>query len=89
MIIQNYRELAQSRTKKNALKILESGLNAASPTDSLEKYLKKDKIEVGKKSINLSDYSAVYLVSFGDAALSPDSKIFSAFFFVRDWASSL
>jgi hydroxypyruvate reductase len=68
MIIQNYRELAQSRAKKNALKILESGLGAASPTDSLKKYLKNDKIEVDKKSINLSDYSAVYLVSFGKAS---------------------
>lgn len=68
MIIQNYRKLAQSRSKKNALKILESGLDAASPVNGLEKYLKKDKITIGKKSISLSDYSAVYLVSFGKAA---------------------
>jgi hydroxypyruvate reductase len=68
MIIQNYRKLAQSRTKKNVLKILESGLSAASPAVGLEKYLKNDKIVIGKKSIILSDFSAIYLVSFGKAA---------------------
>lgn len=68
MIIQNYRELAQSRSKKNALKILESGLKAASPNLGLEKNLKKDKILLGKKSINLSNYSGVHLIAFGKSA---------------------
>jgi len=68
MIIQNYRKLAQSRTKKNVLKILESGLSVASPAVGLEKHLKNNKIVIGKKSIKLSDYSAIYLVSFGKAA---------------------
>ncbi len=68
MIIQNYRKLAQSRTKKNVLKILESGLSVASPAVGLEKHLKNDKIVIGNKSIKLSDYSATYLVSFGKAA---------------------
>ena len=69
MIIQNYRELAQSRSKKNALKILESGLKAASPRHlGLEKNLKKDKILLGKKSIKLSNYSGIHLVAFGKAA---------------------
>ena len=45
-IIQNYRELAQSRSKKNALKIIESGLQAASPNLGLEKHLKNDKIKI-------------------------------------------
>ena len=68
MIIQNYRELAQSRSKKNALKILESGLQAASPNLGLEKHLKKDKILIGKKSIKLSNYSGIHLVAFGKSA---------------------
>jgi len=68
MIIQNYRKLAQSRTKKNVLKILESGLSVASPAVGLEKHLKNDKIVIGNKSIKLSDYSATYIVSFGKAA---------------------
>jgi len=68
MIIQNYRKLAQSRSKKNTLQILEAGLNAASPHFGLEKHLKKDRIEIGKKPINLSDYSGIHLVAFGKSA---------------------
>ncbi len=68
MIIQNYRKLAQSRSKKNALRILESGLDAASPEKGLKKSLKKDKIIIDKKSFAFSDYSDVYVVSFGKAA---------------------
>ena len=68
MIIQNYRELAQSRSKKNALKILDAGLEAASPNIGLEKHLKKDQIIIGKKSIKLGKYSGIHLVAFGKSA---------------------
>ena len=68
MIIQNYRALAQSRSKKNALRILEAGLEAGLPNLGLEKCLKKDKIQIGKKSISLKDYSGIHLVAFGKSA---------------------
>ena len=68
MIIQNYRELAQSRSKKNALKILEAGIAAASPHIGLEKYLKKDRILLDEKPLDLLKYSAVHLVAFGKSA---------------------
>ena len=68
MIIKNYRELAQSRAKKNTLQILEAGLSAASPNIGLEKYLKKDKIVIDEKLISMSNYSGVHLIAFGKSA---------------------
>ena len=68
MIIKNYRKLAQSRAKKNTLQILEAGLSAASPNIGLEKCLKKDRIRIGKKNINLSDYTGIHLIAFGKSA---------------------
>ena len=68
MIIQNYRALAQSRSKKNALRILEAGLESGLPNLGLEKCLKKDKIQIGKKSISLEGYSGIHLIAFGKSA---------------------
>lgn len=68
MIISNYRALAQSRSKRNALKIIESGLEAAAPNLGLERCLKNDRIIIGKKSIKPSDYSGIHIVAFGKSA---------------------
>lgn len=68
MIIQNYRTLAQSRSKKNALRILEAGLAAASPNLGLEKCIEKDKIQLGNKSYSLENYSGIHLIAFGKSA---------------------
>ncbi|RDJ32644.1 MAG: DUF4147 domain-containing protein [Crenarchaeota archaeon] len=68
MIIQNYRELAQNRTKKHALQILESGLEAAAPNIGLEKYIKKGKIKIDSTEFLSENYTAIHLVAFGKAA---------------------
>ncbi len=68
MIVQNYRQLAQSRSKKNALKIIEAGLQAAAPSIGLEAHLKKDAVLLDGRTISLADYSGVHIVAFGKSA---------------------
>jgi len=68
MIIKNYNELATNFRKKNTLVILEDGLKCARPEKFLRKFVKPNKILIGKKSLNLSKYDNVFLVSFGKAA---------------------
>ena len=63
--------------KKQALQILEAGLAAAQPQNSLKNYVKGDRIELGKTRIKLNQYSNVYLVSFGKAADSMASSVAS------------
>ena len=75
MIIKNYNELATNFRKKNTLVILEYGLKSARPEKFLRKFVKPNKILIGKKSLNLSKYDNVFLVSFGKAADSMANTI--------------
>ncbi len=75
MIIQNYEELAINFRKKHALDILEVGLKAANPEKFLRKFVKQNKIIIGKKSLKLSNYQNVFLISFGKAADSMANTI--------------
>ncbi|VVC05029.1 Glycerate 2-kinase [uncultured archaeon] len=68
MIIKNFKELATNREKKDALGILETGLNAALPGDTLRKIVKRDKLVIGKKTILLTKYAKIFVVGFGKAA---------------------
>jgi glycerate 2-kinase len=68
MIIKNFKELATSNEKKDALNILELGLDAALPGDTLRKIVKRDKLVIGKKTVLLSKYARIFLVGFGKAA---------------------
>ncbi len=68
MIIRNYRELAQSRPKRNALKILEAGLQAASPEIGIGRALAGGSVEAGGRRIDLSGHSGIHLVAFGKSA---------------------
>ena len=77
MIIKNFKELATNREKKDALGILETGLNAALPSDALRKIVKKNKLVIGKKTIFLSKYSRVFVVGFGKAADSMAKTVYS------------
>ena len=75
MIIQNYEELATNFRKKHALDILEVGLEAANPEKFLRKFVKQNKIIIEKKSLKLSNYQNIFLVSFGKAADSMANTI--------------
>ena len=68
MIIQNYEHLATEKRKKITLGILEAGLEAAVPTKYLKNFVKPNRIRAGKKTFKLTDYTNLYLVSFGKAA---------------------
>lgn len=75
MIIKNFKELSKNKKKKTALQILEAGLVAAKPQNSLKKILYQNRIELGKTKINLNDFANVYLVAFGKAADSMASSV--------------
>ena len=68
MIIQNFSELATSPKKKEALEILESGLEAAAPENIVPKFVTKNEIKFGKDSLKLGDFENIYTVAFGKAA---------------------
>src|SRR5437660_5085696 len=68
MIIKNFKELATNTGKKDALSILESGLDGALPGTALRKIVKREKLVIGKKDILLSKYTQIFLVGFGKAA---------------------
>ncbi|HET6517768.1 MAG TPA: DUF4147 domain-containing protein [Nitrosopumilaceae archaeon] len=68
MIIQNSKELATNFRKKATLEIIETGLNAADPKKSIRKFVKPNKIILGKKSIHLPPSKNVYVVAFGKSA---------------------
>ena len=68
MIIKNFNELAANREKKDTLRILEAGLDAALPGDILRKIVKKDRLVIGKKTVLFSKYARIFVVGFGKAA---------------------
>lgn len=68
MIIQNYKELTKTEHKKIVADIIEFGIVQALPQKILPKFIKKNRITVNKKTINLEKYDNVYLVAFGKAA---------------------
>ncbi len=75
MIIKNFKELSKNPKKKTALQILEAGLEAAKPQNSLKKILYQNRIELGKTKIKLNDFAHVYLVAFGKAADSMANSV--------------
>ena len=68
MPIQNFKSLATSKAKKNALKILETGLSTAEPKNFLKFFINKNEIHIGKSRIILSNYEKIFVVSYGKAA---------------------
>ncbi len=70
MIIHNYSVLKKDPRFTKGLKILNAGLESAMPQKELEKFFYSNKIKIGKKRINLSNYDSLYLVAFGNAANS-------------------
>ena len=68
MPIKNFKSLAVSKAKKNALKILEAGLVAAEPKNFLKFFISKKEIQIGKNRIILSNYEKILVVSYGKAA---------------------
>jgi hydroxypyruvate reductase len=70
MIIRNFKSLSTNTSKKDVLSIIEAGLEAALPRNSLEKIIKNDCIHISGKKINLKKYDRVFVIAVGKAAYS-------------------
>lgn len=68
MIIQNFKSLATTKSKKTALQILETGLRTSNPNNFLKIFVDKNEIRIGKKQLILSDYEKIFVVAYGKAA---------------------
>ncbi len=77
MIIKNFKDLAVNPEKKDALCIIEEGLNAALPDRALRTIVKRNKLVIGKKTFLLSKYARVFVVGFGKAADSMAKSVCS------------
>ena len=67
MLKTNYR-LKNDKKIHDAIKILNEGLLHANPQTGLAKYFFKNKIKLGKSTINLNKFDNVYLIAIGKAA---------------------
>ena len=77
MIIKNFKKLATNSEKKIALEILEAGIYAAMPQHSLQKIVRKDRLDIDNTRISLSKYRKIFVIAFGKAADSMAKGIFS------------
>jgi hydroxypyruvate reductase len=77
MIIKNFKELGVNREKKDALCIIEEGINAALPDRALRKIVKSNKLVISKKTFLLSKYTRIFVVGFGKAADSMAKSVCS------------
>ena len=75
MIIKNFNSLAANRQKKDALSIIEVGLQASMPGKTLQKIIHNDHILIGKKKINMKKYRRVFVVAIGKAADSMTKEV--------------
>lgn len=72
-MIQNKSQLYDNKTK-DALQILEAGLESAKPERFLAKYIKRNKIT--RPKINLSRFKRIYVVAVGKAADSMANYVY-------------
>lgn len=76
-MIKNFNSLATTREKKDALCIIETGLKAAMPELYLKKIIKRNKLLIGQKTIILSKYERIFVVSVGKSADSMAKTLYS------------
>lgn len=70
MIIKNFRSLATTRTRKDALEIINAGLESALIKNVMRKNVSvvKSRLDIQNRSWNLASYRNVYVVGAGKAA---------------------
>jgi glycerate 2-kinase len=68
MLIKNFNDIATNREKKDALCIIEAGLDAALPGPYLRKIVRKNTIAIGKKTILLPKYARIFVIGVGKSA---------------------
>jgi glycerate 2-kinase len=77
MLIKNFSVLATNREKKDALCIIEAGLNAALPDGSLRKIVRKNTFTIAKKTVLFSKYARIFVIGVGKSADSMAKTICS------------
>ena len=75
MIIKNFKDFATNSRKKDTLRIIEAGLDAALPDRAFGKIVKRNKLVLGKETILFSKYARIFVVGFGKAADSMAKKV--------------
>ena len=72
MLIKNYRQLARSRLRSQALQIINAGLEAVQPQNVLWQKIKRSGsyLEINRQKINLDKFQRIFVVGFGKAALA-------------------
>ena len=68
MIIKNFRQIAVTGNKKLALSIIEHGISGALPNNALQKIVKQNFLQVGRKKISLKRYRRICIVAIGKSA---------------------
>jgi len=77
MLIKNFSVLATNREKKDALCIIEAGLDAALPDGSLRKIVRKNTFTIAKKTVLFSKYARIFVIGVGKSADSMAKTICS------------
>jgi len=68
MYIKNYKELATTPEKKDALSVIEAGLVAANPIQTLQKIVKQNYLALAQQKIPLNGYRKIAVIAIGKAA---------------------
>ena len=68
MIIKNFQSLATDPAKKNALSILEAGLQASLPSSAIEKIVHQNYLKLDGRKIDLTRYRKILVIAIGKAA---------------------
>ena len=70
MIVKNYKELATTKIRKNALEIIEAGLESINTAKIIKKnvQLKKGELFIQNKKINLTNIKRIFVVGIGKCA---------------------
>ncbi|MBI2099010.1 DUF4147 domain-containing protein [Candidatus Uhrbacteria bacterium] len=76
-IIKNFKSLAKSALRRDALSILEAGIRAANPRNGIARLVKKrgDFIFFGNKKINRKNYDHIYVIGIGKASAAAASEL--------------
>jgi len=77
MFVKNYKELATTKERRDALKIFEAGLNAVRTDVAVRNNLKlkKNILRIGARNYDLKKYDHVYVVGFGKASFTAAKEI--------------
>lgn len=74
LLIQNKKQIYNVKTK-DAIQILETGLDAAKPEHFLSEIIRQGKLHVNKKPYQMSKYQKIYIIAVGKAADSMAKSI--------------